>query len=68
MPNVPLRSAARESVSPTDAVTARLAEAAAGLTLEDIPGAARRIARLALFDWYGVAWARERRGGARTRL
>lgn len=38
-------------------VTARLAALAATLELTDVPDDAKRIARLALMDWYAVAWA-----------
>lgn len=54
-------SATNMPSSPADAstlgVTARLASLAAAVDLADVPGDALRIARLALMDWYGVAWA-----------
>ncbi|MGD9943403.1 MAG: MmgE/PrpD family protein, partial [Burkholderiaceae bacterium] len=37
--------------------TADLARWAAGLRLADVPDEVRRIARLALLDWYAVSWA-----------
>ena len=35
----------------------RLAEAAAGLTFEQLPGDVVRLAKLCLLDWFGVAIA-----------
>lgn len=54
---VPAAASGETRASPGAGFTAALAEFACGLGLGGVPARARRIAGLALLDWYAVAWA-----------